>query len=625
MIARALPWIAAVAFLGTVALTAGVTGLTYLPYWIFAAAPGLLPGWRLFGRHPLGWVAGAAIGYTVSALGIWLCVAMGDTALPTLAAVWIAEWILLIAASRILPSWEATVPTWTRRDTVGLSLVLLLVPALMLAPYRNLGKADAGGTRYYRAYFTADFVWHTALTHEVRRFEMPPRNPYMASEPLHYYWTYFLVPAAITAHGPAAVDPVEPALKVTALCTAALLLASLYLLAWTTRAGPFASALAVILVGVAASAEGAVAIRDLLARGAPISALRDMNVDAITAWKYNGLRIDGVHRTMLYTPQHGLSCAMGLLALVPAAIGGATGGWGAIVSSGILLGLATTVNPFLGAAFSLIYGLAIAADALRARAPLEALLRHAAAAAFPAAAVLWGTVNGMGEGAGEALTIGWVGFARNAPILTLLLSLGPVLVPALAGLLPDRRLPATPVLIAVSGLLVGLFLLYFVVLTERSWVGFRAGQILLAMLTLPLARLFGRLLFDGRRRAVAALAVLIAAVGAPTTIVDTFNASDIGNLGRGPGFPWTLTTLSLPIVQSPACRRGRGHGRWCRWTRSAAGGGTGASSPRLPAGAWPPGCQSRCCPCLSTRRNPSACRAFSRLQIRRPRTRRRDS
>ena len=49
--------------------------------------------------------------------------------------------------------------------------------------------------RYYRAYFTADFVWHMALTAEMARFEMPPRNPYMADRGLNYYWTYFLVPA----------------------------------------------------------------------------------------------------------------------------------------------------------------------------------------------------------------------------------------------------------------------------------------------------------------------------------------------------------------------------------------------------------------------------------------------
>src|SRR5690606_3984346 len=118
------------------------------------------------------------------------------------------------------------------------------------------------------------------------------------------------------------------------------------------------------------------------------------------------------------------------------------------------------------------------------RPPLAAVLRHALAAVPPALAVVWGTMNAMGEGAGEALTIGWVGFARNAPIATLLLSLGPVLVPALIGFVPTRRLPAQPARVAAIGLAVGLGLFYFVVLSERSWVGFRAGQIMLAMVTL---------------------------------------------------------------------------------------------------------------------------------------------
>ncbi len=234
------------------------------------------------------------------------------------------------------------------------------------------------------------------------------------------------------------------------------------------------------------------AIKDLLQRGAPLSKLRDINVDAITAWKYGGLRIDGVHRTMFYTPQHGLSCALGLLALVPVALSGAVGPpREPIAVSGLLLGLATTLNPFLGAAFSLIYGLAIARRCrCRTRASVAQVLRHAVAAAPPGLAVVWGTLNAMGEGAGDAVTIAWAGHARHAPVVTLLMSLGPVLVPALAGLLPstsaadaagDRRRAA-----ACS---VGLWLLYFVVLSEASWVGFRAGQILLALITIPLARL----------------------------------------------------------------------------------------------------------------------------------------
>jgi hypothetical protein len=303
-------------------------------------------------------------------------------------------------------------------------------------------------------------------------------------------------------------------------------------------------------------------------------ALRDINVDAITAWWYNGLRIDGVHRTMFYTPQHGLSVALGLLGLLGTASSGARSTMGAIVASGVLLGLATTLNPFLGAAFSAIYGIAVLADAVITRAPVRAVLSHWPAALPPALAVGWGVMNAMGEGAGEALTVGWVGFARHAPIRTLLLGLGPVLVPAILGYLPDRRLPGQPARVALVGLAMGLFLFYFVVLSERSWVGFRAGQIMLAMLTLPLARLFARLLAGRARPLAPVLAAAILIVGAPTTVVDTRNAADIGNRRMGPGFPWTLSvspaqqealrwirthTRSGAVVQAEPIVRGRGH------------------------------------------------------------------
>ena len=356
-----------------------------------------------------------------------------------------------------------------------------------------------------------------------------------------------------------------------------MLIAAFFLLAWSAGGGAVAAALAVVLVAVAASAEGTMAIKDLLQHGVPLSALRDLNVDAITAWKYGGLRIDGVHRTMFYTPQHGLSCALGLLALVPVALAGASGRLGSIAASGLLLGLSTALNPFLGAAFSLIYGLAILADAVRTRASVAQVLRHLVAAAPPSVAAVWGTLNAMGEGAGDALTVAWAGHARHAPVVTLLLSLGPVLVPALAGLIP-RRLPMPPVIVAASGLIVGLGLLYFVVLTDASWVGFRAGQILIAVITIPLARVLATVgdwsTAHLGRSLTPALAGAILVIGAPTVVADTYNASDIANLGAGPGFAWTLTvtpgqqaalawvnqhTPRTAVVQMDALARGRGH------------------------------------------------------------------
>ena len=126
------------------------------------------------------------------------------------------------------------------------------------------------------------------------------------------------------------------------------------------------------------------------------------------------------------------------------------------------------------------------------------------------------------------------------PVLTLLLSTGPVLLPALAGFWPDRRLPAQPARTAAVALGVSLTLLYFVMLSDKSWVGFRAGQLLLAALTVPLARLLDRLIDRGSTRLAAAIMGGVLLVGVPTTAIDVYNAADITNTAMGPGFPWTV-------------------------------------------------------------------------------------
>jgi hypothetical protein len=182
----------------------------------------------------------------------------------------------------------------------------------------------------------------------------------------------------------------------------------------------------------------------------------------------------------------------------------------------------------------------MAVDGLFVARDWRTVARHALAAVPVALAVGWSSVSRMTEGAGSALAIGLPDMTLGGIVATVVLGIGPVLAAALAGL---RRLPTHSHLAAILGasaILLGLFLLYFVRISEGSWVGFRAGQILLVAIAILLARTFSALT---RGRAVV-LATVILLLGLPTTVIDTWNASDIGNQREGPGFRWTLTTTA---------------------------------------------------------------------------------
>ena len=526
--------------IGTVAVTTGWNGLLYLPFWLAAAVPGVPLGLRAAGRSASGLAMGLAAGYGVTCLACWTAIRFGAASPFFLVAAWTTGGLLLVAGAAAIRTPVVTLPPWDRSDRAALLGVLALVPLLMAVPYRNLGTTDADGRRYYRAYFTADFVWHMALTSELRRFEMPPVNPYLASKPLHYYWTYFLVPAAITGAGPKAVRNVDDALKTNAIATAFVLAASFYALAATAVRRRMAAALAVALVILASSAEGLALIVSQLVHGQSLSVLRGVNVDAVTAWWYDGLRIDGVHRTMFYTPQHGMSCALGVLALLVPSIAGAVLTPAAATRGGAAARALHGVQSISGRGILRRLRRRCVARSRGESASAAGLPVHALAALPPLLAVGWSIANAMGDGAGAALTIGWVGYARNAPVRTLLLSAGPVLLPAIAGFWPDRRLPAQPARTAAIALIVALMLLYFVMLSDKSWVGFRAGQLLLAALTVPLARLLDRMLNAGRTRLATGIVCGVLLLGVPTTAVDVYNAGDITNTAMGPGFPWTV-------------------------------------------------------------------------------------
>ena len=529
-------------------IIAGPWALAYILLYLLATLPGWPLGRVLFGRHPAGWVFGALLGYGLTCFALWAVI---ELHVPS-AAAFVLAWAIVSAAT-----WSAfavafggggrhdrpliALPAWSTPDARALVLLLLLVPAVFVFPYKNLGARDAEGNRFYRAYFTADFIWHMALTAELTKYSMPPVNPYVGDRTIQYYWTYFLVPAVISEEGVGGLREIENSLKVNALCSGVLFIASLVIATWAVSLSAVGTALAVVIAVVAASAEGLFAWWELVSQGRPLNELTDLNIDAMSNWRFKGLRVDSLVRSMWYNPQHSMSAAFGLLAMPIAGIAGVNAPIGAIALAGAALALSTTFNPLIGGLFSLIYGAVVIVDALRAR-QITRLVHHATAAALVGLAVGWCIGNDMVDGAAAVVLYGLGGYAANNPVLSLMLSLGPLLVPALLGTWPPWLVPrrAWP---AVAGTVLGLLVFYFVRLSvEASYIGFRAGQLLQLMLP-GLAALFLARLLASQARGRAAAGVIVLAlivIGLPTTIIDSYNAQDIGNRQMGPGFRWTI-------------------------------------------------------------------------------------
>ncbi len=550
---RAIAVVLGVAIAALIWAIAGPYGFVYAAIYLLASMPGWPIGFILAGpTHPVAWIVGALVGYGLTAFSLWCAIELGGTTYPAFGAAWAA----LSLATWTTWLWRrgrtslVAFPLLDRRAVATLLAIVLVVPALVAPAFVNLGARDETGTRYYRAYFTADFLWHLALTAELTRFEHPPVDPYAADQPLHYYWSYFLLPAAATGGGSArSRDRIEPTLKVNALLSGVLFVAVLFVATWTAVPDTLAAGLAVALALLAASAEGLYAIVDYYRGGVDLDVVRHLNIDAITNWFFQGLTIDGLPRALWYTPQHAMACALGLTALMVISAA-STPPLGAVAIAGTALAVAVMVSPFLGGAFALIYFLTTLMRAgLAPRQAWATVRRHAIAGALVVLAVIWCVENHVLVGTAGALTIGYVGLARNAPLLTLALALGPLLVPVLIAFVSPRRLrPSTQP--AVVAFVTALLLFYFVSVekTDPVWVGWRAGQILLV--TMPVlaatgfAAVFGRGSQTARRplqRRIAVVATaLLFAIGLPTTAIDAYNAQDIANREMGPGFAWTV-------------------------------------------------------------------------------------
>jgi hypothetical protein len=540
----------AVSTIGALWMIDGFPGLVYFLLFAILSAGGLPLGFALFGRrHAAGWIAGFLLGYSTISFAWWLVVATGHPSLLAFLVSWALGGLLLWATTRPYATPFVVLPHWSTRDTVALLFLLLIVPVLVTRPFARLGASDAPGNRQYRAYFTADFFWHSAVTAELAKQEPVARNPFLASEPLHYYWTYFRVPATIAANS--RID-VQEALKLNAVGMSFLFVAVIYLAAWCALSEwPIAVACAVALTFIGPSAEGLAAIADLLRRGQPLSGLRDLNIDAVAAWAFKGLRIDDLPRAMWYTPHHASSYALGLLVIPVALFGGIRARAAAILIAGCALGASVALNPLVGAVFCGVYALAIAFDLLRGRGSINDFLRHSVAVIPVVAAFAWCSFSDVGQGDGIALLhFGFWGPARNATVLNFLLQFGPILLPMAIGLWPTPAVPFQRIWPALAGVILAVLLMHLVTLTsDLSWVGFRGGHIFFVAAPAIVARGLVALWQAGRKRVAVAVIGLVLAVGGPTTLIDAYNVQDVSNRGFAPRNEFHWTVLVTPDEQ----------------------------------------------------------------------------
>ncbi len=553
----------------------GVSAFGYAALFLLALSSGLPLGFALFGhRHAAGWIAGALLGYAASCLAVWATVIAGHPGTTFVLLAWVATLAGSAFASRVL-TYRASepllaLPRWTSRDSAALLLVLLLVPLLVGRPFARIGSVDANGDTRYRAYFTADFVWHTALTAELRKHEQPPVNPYLAPERIHYYWTYFLVPAAA---GPLADIDVQTSLTLNAVGTALLLVSALFVATWAALpAFPMTVAAALYLVILAASAEGIAALAYVIQQGQGLAGLRDLNVDALSRG-VGGLRIDNLPRAMWYTPQHSMSYALGLIALPVGVVGGVSAGLGAILIAGLALGASVALNPFVGGLLCAVYGLAVLGDWWQTRRAPARILRHALAVVPVIAALGWAALNQVAEGAAGTLHFGPYGPGRHAPLLAFALSFGPLLLPLAFGLLRNADVPFRQVWPSVAGVVLVVLVMHLVTMTvDEFWIGFRTGHLFFVLVPPTIARGLLWLWQRPRRPFATVLLAGLFAVGLLTTVIDAFNAQDVENTHQGIGLRWTLRltpeqqaglewirlhTPSTAIVQAEPSVRGR--------------------------------------------------------------------
>jgi hypothetical protein len=466
------------------------------------------------------WITGAH--------GVWLLLAA-----PLIVSV------LAVPARRLSDRW--TLPFLHADDLLALTVLLLIVPVVVGLPFAHLGEITANG-QDYRMYFTSDYAWRRAVVTELAKGDVLPINPYFAGDALHYYWMPHVF-SAVQYRFAAQWATLDALLTVQSISVDAMFVACLYGMTRAFRVRPWAAAAGVTFAIFASSFEGLYAWWDFARNGAPLAAVKNLNIDAVSRWYFQGIPIDGLQRVLFYQPHHALGYVIGLIGLMAIALRTRAEDAVAFAVAGVCLGLSIAISSFAGLMVTAGAALYEAVALVRAFSVRRGL-RHAIAAGIPiglAVALVFALRYVDNSGSVVELAVNrlalhdfwWVTF----------LSCGPVLIVGAIAIALNWRHPHG---VGVFGALViaSTFFYFFINVRDHQdvYVGWRVGHFLFMSAAVVIGALVNdlpQLSLNLRRFAIAGL-VLMFLAGAPTAAIDIYNTQDTTNHTEMPAGHATL-------------------------------------------------------------------------------------
>ena len=530
------------AYIATFAAVAGPAALAFgIPSQLFFLLPGVLIVRAM--TPSSGWLApvafGPLLGQALGSFALTLLWIAGGRGGWTIAAAPLMVAVFVLAARRLAGRFR--LPSTDSHDLVALALLLLLVPLVAGLPFAHVGELGPDG-RDYRQYFTADYVWRRAVVIELAKGEVLPANPFFRGDALHYYWMPHLL-SAVQLRLAGAWATLDELLLVQSISVDAMFIAFLYGMTRTFTVRPWAAAGGVAFVVLASSFEGLYALWDFARDGAPLRAVVNLNIDAISRWYFQGIPIDGLQRMLFYQPHHAIGYVVGMIGLLTIALRTRLQDAVAFTVAGACLGLSVAISSFAGLMLTAGAAFYEAVSLFRVFS-LRRALTHAVAAGVPLAVAV-GLVFALRyvDNSGSVVELAVNRLALRDFWWVTFLSFGPVLIVGAAAIVLTWRRPHN---LGIFGALActSAFFYFFVNVRDHQdvYVGWRVGHFLFMSAAVVIGALFNDLQYlgSGVRRATVIVAASMFLAGIPTTAIDIYNTQDITNFSEAPAGPWTL-------------------------------------------------------------------------------------